>query len=1156
MAAAIDVGLRAVELDAKYGVEDGTIYLSGTQALVRLLLAQRRRDARAGLNTAGYVSGYRGSPLGGVDFALWKAEAQLRAASIRFEPGLNEEIAATMVHGCQQVGAIGGATVDGVFGLWYAKNPGVDRAGDALKHANAAGSAPLGGVLAVSGDDPGATSSSIANQCDHAFISASIPVLAPANVGEIIEYGLFGYGLSRYAGVWVALKTVADVVEASTTVHVSASSPTLVLPADFERPAEGWGMRWPDSRWDQDARLLGLRLPAAHAYAHANRIDKVVFGARRPRYGIVCAGKAAGDVHEALALLGIDAVAAEAFGLAVYKVGMVWPLEPLALRSFGEGLDEILVVEERRAVVETQLKEQAYGWSRRPRVVGKTDEAGAALLPEGGVLTPRIVARALAQRLALRGAPAQIVDRAANLGPARDASTPPTADGTRVDSSPRPPELTRSPHFCAGCPHARSTRVPDGSLAMAGIGCHSLRLGMPDAKTMFMVQMGGEGCNWLGAAPFVERGHVFQNLGDGTYTHSGSLAVRAAVAAGAHMTFRVLYNGSVAMTGGQPAEGALSVAQITRQLLAEGVARVVVVAEEPQRHQGSLPPNVEVHGRDAMDDVQRELSALPAVTAIVYDQMCAIEKRRARKRGSLPGVAARVVINERVCEGCGDCVVQSQCSALLPVDTAFGTKRRIDASACNVDLSCLNGFCPSFVTLEGATLRAQPEPTVNLDDLPEPTLPALHAAGEIIVTGIGGAGVITVGAVIGMAAHLEGLACSVLDNTGIARKGGAVSTEVRLAADANRIGASRIGDGQATLLIGGDLIVSAASATLAKLAPARAHVVLNTDALPTLNQRLDPSPHFEPAPLRRAVERAAATLHTLAATRIAERFFGDAIHANLVLLGAAWQLGTLPLSRAAIERAIDLNGNGPQAMRRAFSLGRLAAHDPARVDAVFASAEPEAVATMLDTMIAQRIAWLTDYQDAAYAQRYAARVAKVRAAEAACGVPGDDLARAVADGYFRLLAIKDEYEVARLHTDGAFRRELEQRYAGPFRLHYHLAPPLFARPDPRTGRPRKIRFGPWIGPVLKTLATMRRVRGSWLDPFGYTAERRIERRLIIDYERSLDAALAQLTPPCHALLVELASLPARIRGYGPVKTASIAVAERRRIEIEAALAEA
>lgn len=1136
--------MRRVSLEDKYRAEGGAVYLSGTQALVRLLLEQQWRDSRAGFNTAGYVSGYRGSPLGGVDFALWQAEALLKTAQIRFEPGLNEELAATMVHGSQQVGAIGGARVDGVFGLWYAKNPGVDRSGDALKHANAAGTAALGGVLAVSGDDPGATSSSIANQCDHAFISASIPVLAPASVAEILDYGLVGYGLSRYAGVWVALKTVADVIESSASILVSAMRTPLVLPSDIERPASGWGMRWPDSRWDQDARLLGQRLPAARAYARANRLDRVVFGAARPRYGIVSAGKAANDVRDALSLLGIDAAAAESLGLALYKVGIVWPLEPLGLREFAEGLDEVFVVEERRAIIETQVKEQAYHWpaARRPCVVGKTDEAGAPLLPEGGVLTPALVAQALGRRLARLGAPAELVQRAAAFGV--PASQPPE------------PELIRSPHFCAGCPHARSTRVPEGSLAMAGIGCHSLRLGMPDAKTMFMVQMGGEGSNWLGAAPFVERGHVFQNLGDGTYTHSGSLAVRAAVAAGARMTFRILYNGAVAMTGGQPAEGALTVGQITHQLRAEGVARIVVVSEEPRRLSGGVAPGIEVFGRDDLERIERELREVPAVTALVYDQLCAIEKRRQRKRGSLVPIAARVFINERVCEGCGDCVEQSQCAALLPVDTAFGRKRRVDQSGCNADLSCLDGFCPSFVTLEGARPRALPAAELELTDVPDPILPPLREAGEIVVTGIGGAGVITVGAIIGMAAHLEGFGCSVLDNTGIARKGGAVSTHIRLAEHPGELHGSRIADAQATLMIGGDLVVSAESATLAKLERGRTRVVLNADAVPTLNQRLDPFAEFDTAPLRQAVVRAVGddSILALSATVYAERLLGDAIYANLVLLGAAWQRGTLPLSRAAIGRAIELNGNAVATNRRAFDLGRLAAHDPARIDTALApsTAEHNVLAENLDGRVAQRVAWLTAYHDEAYAQRYAARVATVRAAEAGCGVAGDALSCAVADGYYRLLAIKDEYEVARLYTDGEFRRELAQRFEGPLRLHYHLAPPLLSRVDPRTGRARKRSFGPWLEPVLALLARCRRVRGSWLDPFGYSAERRLERRLIVDYERWLDAATAGLTAQRHALAVELAALPAQMRGFGPVKAANVAVAQRRAAEIVAA----
>ena len=1106
--------MRIVDLDDKYRLDEGVVFLSGTQALVRVLLEQHRRDRRAGMNTAGFVSGYRGSPLGGVDIALWKAAA-LKAAQIRFEPGLNEELAATMVHGSQQVDAIGGARVDGVFGLWYAKNPGVDRAGDALKHANAAGTAPQGGVLAVSGDDPQATSSSIPNQCDHAFISASIPVLAPASVAEILDYGLFGYGLSRFAGVWVGLKTVADVIEASASIPLG--SPQLVVPAGVERPANGWGLRWPDSRWDQDARLLEFRIPAVRAYARANRLDRVVFGARRPRYGIVTAGKATNDALQALALLGIDQARADSLGLAVYKVGMAWPLEPLSMREFAQGLDEILVVEERRAIVETQLKEQAYHWpaERRPRVVGKTDDAGAPLLPEGGVLTPELVAHALASRLSLKF----------ELRPS----------GPRSETT----ELIRTPHFCAGCPHARSTRVPEGSIAMAGIGCHSLRLGMPDPKTFFMVQMGGEGTNWLGAAPFVERGHVFQNLGDGTYTHSGSLAVRAAVAAGARMTFRILYNGAVAMTGGQPAEGALTVGQITHQLAAEGVARTVVVSEIPEQVNG-LAPGAELFGRDHLERVQRELREAPGVTALIYDQRCAIEKRRLRRKGALQPIAARVFINERVCEGCGDCVAQSQCAAVLPVETPLGTKRRIDQSACNADLSCLDGFCPSFVTLEGARPRVLPAPEIDLSALPEPNLPALSEAAEIVVTGIGGAGVITVGAILGMAAHLEGRGCSVLDNTGIARKGGAVSSHIRLGEHPGELHGTRIAHGQATLLMGGDLVVSAESSTLSLLGP-NTQVMLNSDAVPTLNQRLDPMAEFDPTPLRCAIERTvgAETVGAIPATRIAERLLGDAIFANMVLLGAAWQRGTIPLSRGAIERAIELNGNAATENQRAFALGRMAVHDFSRIDTIVNSS---AAKKSLDDLIAHRVAFLTAYQDAAYAQRYASLVTKARVAESTCGVSGDALARAVADGHFRLLAVKDEYEVARLYTDGEFQRELESRFEGPWRMHYHLAPPLLSRTDPNTGRPRKIRFGPWLGPVLSVLARLRGLRGSWLDPFGHTAERRLERKLLADYEHSLGAALAGLTRESHAKAVELASRPTRMRGFGPVKAANIAAA--------------
>ncbi len=1141
--------MSTLSLDDKYTLRDGRIYISGVQALVRLLLEQRRRDRQQGLNTAGFVSGYRGSPLGGVDFELWRAAKLLEAEHIHFEPGLNEELAATMVQGSQQIDLIGGARYDGVIGLFYAKNPGLDRAGDALKHANAAGTARLGGVLAISGDDPAASSSSIPNQSDHAFMSAQIPTLAPANIAEMLEFGLQGYALSRYAGVWVGMKTVADVVEASASVLVSPAHPVIVLPEGQGLPAD-IGMRWPDSRWDQDQRLLELRLPAALAFARANRLDRVVFGAsHKPRFGIVASGKAATDVRQALLELGIDQALAERLGLALYKVGMSWPLEPSAMRAFAEGLDEVLVIEERRAFVETQLKEQAYAWPQasRPRVVGKCDEQGVRLLADTGVLTPLLLAPVIARRLAAYGLPESVMLRLAAL----EASQGTGATAPVTSATP-----TRTPHFCAGCPHARSTRVPEGSIAMAGIGCHSLRLNMPEPRTLFLGQMGGEGANWLGAAPFVATPHLFQNLGDGTYTHSGTLAVRAAVAAKRAITFRILCNGAVAMTGGQPVEGTPSVGQIAQQLLAEGVARVVVVAEDTSRH-AALPAGVTLHSREAMESVERELRANPGVTALIYDQLCAIEKRRRRKRGELPSIAARAFINERVCEGCGDCAEQSQCAAVMPVPTALGTKRRIDQSACNADMSCLLGFCPSFVTVYGGSLRKLPTPTLALAELPAPAPAPLGAACNIIVDGIGGTGVVTVGAILGMAAHLEGYGCSVLDNTGIARKGGAVSSHVRLAPRPADIETSRVMDGAANLVIAADLVVAAQPAALAKICKGVTRVVLNTDAVPTLNQRLDPNAKFDSGPLLRAL--AAATgeqgLLQLNAAEIAERLLGDKIYANMLMLGYAWQSGGVPLPLAALERAIEINATAVAANQRAFSLGRMAAHDPRAIaEAIAPHAVTSAAAeTSLDQLVASRSRLLTAYQDAAYARRFEALVARVREAAASAQIAGDQLARAVALSYFRLLAIKDEYEVARLYSDGEFQRELASRFEGPYRLRYHLAPPLLAQRDPVSGHLKKSSYGAWIGWLMAPLAKLRFLRGTALDPFGYTQERRMERRLIVDYEQALARVIDRLRPDTHQLALEFAALPQTVRGFGHVKEKNAAQAARRAAELLAAI---
>ena len=1133
----------AVSLDDKFSLDSGRIYLSGVQALVRLALDQRRRDERSGIGTAGFISGYRGSPLGGLDSALWQAQRFLDEHQIRFEPGLNEELAATAVAGSQQPSLVGSRRYEGVFGIWYAKNPGVDRAADAIKHANAAGTAAKGGVLAVSGDDPGATSSTLPNQCDQAFIAALMPVLEPAGIAEIRELGLLGFSLSRYSGLWVGFKTVADVVESSACIDMDPAHPSIVLPGDAIVPAGGLGVRWPDNRWDQDARLIEFRLPAAQAFARANRIDRIVIGRLPARLGIVCSGKASLDVRQALDDLGIDGATAESIGLAVYKVGMPWPLEPERIGEFAAGMEQILVVEERRAVIEPQLKDLAYNWpsGRRPRIVGKADESGASLLPVAGELSAVSVALAIGARLKSFGLPAHVAERLARI----EARAHQAAPGAAA-------EVARVPHFCAGCPHARSTRVPEGSFAMAGIGCHSLRMWMPDSATVFMSQMGGEGANWIGLEPFVDARHVFQNMGDGTYCHSGSLAIRAAVAAKSNITFRILYNEATAMTGGQPVEGAITVPQITWQLHAEGVNPVAVVTDEPEKYAGraDFAPGVTLHDRDELDQLQRRIREAKGVSAIVYDQVCAIERRRRRKRGEAPAPALRVFINERVCEGCGDCVERSQCAAVMPVETPFGRKRRIDQSACNVDLSCLDGFCPSFVTLEGALpQRPAPAPTEGAR-MPEPQLPSLDAPCEILINGIGGSGVITVGAILGMAALIEGKGCTALDNTGIARKGGAVSTHVRLAARPEDLHAARIGRGKATLVLACDMVVSSDAQSLSRIDRDRTRVIVNGDAVPTLAQRLDPDARLDVERLRRAIIDAAGAEQCgfLDASEIAVHLAGDAIYANMVMLGFAWQQALVPLALDSILRAIELNGNEVAANLHAFALGRRAAHDPAAVQAALQPCRDEGLDDSLDALVRRHTAFLGDYHDTAYAHRYRVLVSRVREAESGVAEV-ERLATAVAQSYFRLLAIKDEYEVGRLYADGAFGRELERRFTGDYRIRYHLAPPLIARPDPVSGRIRKRVYGPWMGVAFRVLARMRGLRGTWLDPFGHTAERRMERRLVSEFEATVADLLEGLRSDNLDLAVEIASLPQKMRGFGHIKTANVEAAKRREAQL-------
>ncbi|MFQ5773377.1 MAG: indolepyruvate ferredoxin oxidoreductase family protein [Kiloniellaceae bacterium] len=1146
--------LAAVTLDDKYELESGRVYLTGTQALVRLPMMQRQRDAAAGLNTGCFISGYRGSPLGGLDQQLWRARRFLENNHIHFQPGVNEDLAATAIWGSQQSGLFGDSAYDGVFAMWYGKGPGVDRSGDVFKHGNAAGTARHGGVLLLAGDDHTAKSSTLAHQCEYSFMDAMIPVLNPAGVQEFLDLGLYGWAMSRYSGCWVAFKTIAETVDSSASVYVDPRRIAIATPKDFEMPNGGLNVRWPDMPLQQEERLHRYKVYAALAFARANKLDRVVIDSPKRRFGIVTAGKSYLDVRQALDDLGIDEEMAAEIGLSVYKVGMTWPLEREGLRTFAEGLEEILVVEEKRAVLENQIKEQLYNWHAdvRPRVIGKFDEDGEWILPSTNELTPARIARVIARRIARFHSSERIEQRLRFL---IEKETTLQADTAAIQ---------RIPYFCSGCPHNTSTKVPEGSRALAGIGCHYMVQWM-DRDTATFTQMGGEGVSWVGQAPFSTTEHVFVNLGDGTYFHSGILAVRACVAAGVNITFKVLYNDAVAMTGGQPMDGPLDPAMITRQLYAEGVGKIVVVSDEPQKYPigTEWAPGVSVHHRDQLDRIQRDLRELPGVSAIVYDQTCAAEKRRRRKRGLYPDPPKRVFINDLVCEGCGDCSVASNCLSVVPVETEFGRKRTIDQSSCNKDFSCLNGFCPSFVTVHGGRVRkpkaergAATAPEV-WEALPTPALPALSEPYGILVTGVGGTGVVTIGALLGMAAHLEGKGCSVLDMTGLAQKGGAVVSHIRIAPAPEDIHAVRLSAGGARLVLGCDLVVAAGFEALSKVAQGTTRAIVNSHETITGDFTRNPDLHFPTRPLHDLIAGAAGAGNAdfLDATRIATALTGDSIATNLFMLGYAWQKGLVPVSLEAIERAIELNGVAVEFNQQALLWGRRAAHDLAAVERLAAPREaPRShhLSATLDEVVARRVSFLTEYQDAAYAARYKTLVERVRALEAERAPGMSGLAPAVARAYFKLLAYKDEYEVARLFTEGEFLAKVRERFEGDFKLRLHLAPPLLAPRDPETGHLRKREFGAWVLRAFKVLAKLRRLRGTPLDVFGYTAERRRERQLIADYETLVGELLAGLTPESHALAVDLASIPEHIRGFGHVKQKHLAEAKAREAELLAA----
>lgn len=1147
--------MKDVSLNDKWELDSGRVYLTGSQALARLPMLQAQRDKQQNLNTAGFISGYRGSPLGGFDKTLWQAKKYLATHNIFFQPGINEDLGATSVWGSQQVNVFEGAKFDGVFGLWYGKGPGVDRTGDVLKHANAFGTSKFGGVLAVAGDDHACKSSTLPHQSDYAFVDAMIPVLYPSGIQEMLDFGIYGWAMSRYSGCWVGFKTLAELLDSSISADLNLERIKIEIPTDFELPSDGINARWPDKPMQQEARLHTYKLKAAEAFCRANKLDKTVIDSPKARLGIVTTGKSYMDVLQALDDLGITHDMASELGIKLYKVGMVWPLEPVGIREFAKDTPELLLIEEKRGIIEDQIKDYLYSWqdSVRPRIVGKHDENGNELLTTLGELTPAMIARAIAARIAPFYQSEEVAARLAFLC-AKEAEL----------AQPRS-LVERTPHFCSGCPHNTSTVVPEGSKALGGIGCHYMATWM-DRGTETFTQMGGEGATWIGQAPFTNNKHVFQNLGDGTYFHSGLLAIRAAVASGVNITYKILYNDAVAMTGGQPVDGTLTVQQITHQLFGEGVRRLAIVSDEPYKYpsRADFADGVTFHHRDDLDTVQRELRDTKGCTALIYDQTCAAEKRRRRKRGQMPDPEKRVVINSEVCEGCGDCGVQSNCLSVLPKATERGRKRQIDQSSCNKDFSCIRGFCPSFVTVKGGTLRkaAGLHATPPSDGLPEPVVAAISTPYNILLTGVGGTGVVTVSALLGMAGHLEEKGVGVLDQIGLAQKFGAVMSHIRIAPTQEQLHTVRIPAGETDLLIGFDLMVGASEEALGKLDGKRSFAIINNhDTMPAAFTR-NPDLQVPNEEMQSIIEATARKDGTFCfdATQLATDLMGDGMAVNLFTVGYACQKGLLPLSRASIEQAIKLNGASVETNLKAFLWGRCAAHN---MEQVIQTVRPEpSVQTVrmlpsLDEQIALEMQHLSEYQNTALAQRYQQRIEQFRGIEKE-NTKKSHISRAIAENYSKVLAYKDEYEVARQLTSETFRQQLSQQFEGDFELEFNLAPPLIARKDKHTGRPRKRIFNQKILPVFRLLAKMKTLRGTALDIFGWSEDRKLEKQIIRDYEADISFIEQALksennSSQRYSAAQQLAEIPGMIRGYGPVKEANYHKAQEIRQQLRSQL---
>ena len=1125
---------QKISLNDKYDLTKSPVMLNGTQALVRLMLMQKHRDLAAGLNTAGLVTGYRGSPLGAVDLQMQRAQKQLSQAEVTFQFGLNEDLAVTALWGAQQAEARGEGKYDGVFGLWYGKGPGVDRSGDALRHANMAGSSKHGGVLVAMGDDHTGESSTVLHQSEWSLLDCYLPIVSPAGVQEILDYGIYGYALSRFSGLWVGLKTMKDTIEVTSVVDGSPDRMKLVLP-EFDMPSDGLNLRLDDDRFRQEDRIIDYKRFAAEAFSHANKMDKRVWGKPGAKIGFVAAGKNWLDLTHALTLLNIDEAMAERLGITTYKVGQTWPMDMKGFNDWAEGLDLIVVVEEKRKLIEIQIKEAIFDDRRGRRVYGWY-KGGAGtmhreeLFPTKFALDPIMIAEKLGDILIEEGRDTEAIQ----------AGLSALADAKRADNAEE--IASRLPYFCSGCPHNSSTKLPEGSRAYAGIGCHFMVQWM-DRETVGFTHMGGEGANWIGEAPFSKRNHVFQNLGDGTYNHSGVQAIRAALAEGTNITYKILYNDAVAMTGGQQAEGGLTAYQIAHELKAMGVKTMAVVYDDKEDIDiKGFPAGVPLHERAELMDVQRRFEHVEGVSAIIYIQTCAAEKRRRRKKGLFPDPDMRLFINTDVCEGCGDCGVQSNCVSIVPKETELGRKRAIDQSSCNKDFSCVNGFCPSFLTIEGGKIRKEATADLKLPDLPDPKLPEISGTHNVVITGVGGTGVVTIGAVLAQAAQIDGLGAGMMEMAGLAQKGGAVHIHCRLAKRPEDISAIRVATGEAHALIGGDLVVSAGAKTIGLMETGKTGAVVNSHEIITGDFTRDTNFQLPTDRLQLALQaRLQDRLDLFDASELARATMGDSIFSNMMVFGAAWQRGLIPVSLAAISEAIALNGAAVERNLRAFDIGRWAAVDPEAAGKLAKPANIVELPKTLEEIVAFRRSHLEDYQGKGLVKRFDKMMARAE---------GRSLQEAVAKGYHKLLTYKDEYEVARLLMKS--RKQVEAEFEGDLKISYNLAPPIFGG-KVINGRVQKRRFGPWLERWLPLLANMKRLRGTPLDLFGYTAERKMERALIKQYESDMKEWLPQAGSVDPEALIALAELPLQIRGFGPVKLASEARAAKRREELLVAL---